>query len=267
MADFKNNAYQDKVTDGEIKPLTHFLEGVQSGYGLGKKGKRDRFDPYTRNRDTKEHSLTDALSNIQMLREADEDEDEELNDVGEVDVDSDESPEEIDPEIDMDDGLEDPEGSEAEVTDADVDNELDPEEGKIVDGEGEKVGNIFIGPGQRYFMGASTDPQMVIVGKVSEDYVWFYSFPFKKSEKIKKEIAADLFETGSSTWLKDSKSSNDPDLKSSIESVMNGRPGERVSVDDYQFSNIQVKYTGETSGDLEPWKDLHTQQHFREHHP
>jgi hypothetical protein len=56
--------------------------------------------------------------------------------------------------------------------------------------------------------------------------------------------------------LKDPKSKTDEDLRSSIESVLNGRPGERVSIDDYQFSNIQVKYAGDATGDLEPWKEL-----------
>jgi hypothetical protein len=254
MAELENNAYQDKVTKKEVEPLTHFLEGVQSRYGLGNQGKRDRFDPYTRNRNVKEHSLGEALNNIQMLRE-DEEEDE-LDDIGDVDVDADEAPDEAPDDVEAPEGEVPPE---AEVTDADVDNEVDPEEGRIVGDDGAVVGDIFIGPGQRYFMGASTDPQMVIVSKVSEDYVWYNSFPFKKAEKIKKEIAADLFATGSQTWLKDPKSKTDDELRSSIESVLNGRPGERVSLDDYQFSSIQVKYTGENSGDLEPWKELETE--------
>ena len=265
MAELENNAYQDNVAKKHVAPLTDFLEGVQSRYGMGKQGTRNAFDPYTRTNSVKEQSLGQALNNIQQLREADEDE-EELDDIGDVDVDADEAPEE-DPESETDLDVDQPEDEqdvavdapETEVSDADVDNEVDPEEGKIVDSDGETVGDIFIGPGQRYFMGASTDPQMVIVGKVSEDYVWFYSFPFKKSEKIKKDIAADLFSTGSNTWLKDPKSKTDEDLKSSIESVLNDRPGERVSVDDYQFSNIQVKYTGEDSGDLEPWKELESE--------
>jgi len=253
MADLENSAYQDKVTKKAVAPLTDFLEDVQSRYGLGKAGTRDRFDPYTRDRNSKKHSLGDALNQIQMLREADEDE-EELDDIGDVETDGDESSEVDDVETDLE---VEPKGT--EVTDAEIDNEVDPEEGKIVNGDGETVGNIFIGPGQRYFMGASTDPQMIIVGKISEDYVWFYSFPFKKSEKIKKEIAADLFTTGSNTWLKDPKSKTDEDLRSSIESVLNGRPGENVAVEDYQFSNIQVKYTGELDGDLEPWKELESE--------
>jgi len=254
MADLTNNSYQENVTKKEVAPLTEFLEAVQSRHGLSNQGKRDRFDPYTRIHSIKEHSLGDALNNIQMLREADEEEEDELDDIGDVDTDAEISDAETDPDTETDLDVEP--NPETDVSDDDIDNEVDPEEGKIVDGEGEKIGNIFIGPGQRYFMGASTDPQMIIAGKVSPDYVWFYSFPFKKAEKIKKEIAADLFETGSNTWLKDPKSKNDDDLRTSIESVLNGRPDERVSIDDYQFSNIQVKYAGEVTGDLEPWKEL-----------
>jgi len=256
MPELENSFYQDKVTKQKIAPLSEFLENVQSSFGSGKNGKRKSFDPYIHNNSKKERSLNDALNNIQLMREADEDEDEiddeELDDIGDVETDSDES--------DIDPDMEDPDGdvnmpADTDVTNQDIDNEVDPEEGRIVDSEGEKIDGIFIGPGQRYFMGASTDPQMVIVGKISEDYVWYYAFPFKKAEKLKKDIAADLFKTGSTTWLSGSKS-NDEDLKSSIESILSGRPGEKVSIDDYQFSNIQVKYTGETTGDLEPWKEL-----------
>lgn len=248
MAELENNAYQDEVTEKKVAPLTSFLEGVQSRGGLGKNAVRDRFDPYTRNRNKKDVSLTDTLMNIQMMREADEDDlEDELSDVGDIETDADESPDE-------DDGV----PAETEVSDTDIDNEVAPEEGRIVgeDGDGDVVDGIFIGPGQRYFMGASTDPQMVIVSKISEDYVWYNSFPFKKAEKLKKEIAGDLFKTGSQTWLKDPKSKTEEDLRTSIESILNGRPGERVSLDDYQYSSIQVKYTGEASGDLEPWKEL-----------
>ena len=252
MSDLNNSSYQENVTKKEVAPLTTFLEDMQSKVGLGNQGKRDRFDPYTRTNSVKEHSLGDALNNIQVTKEADEEEDDELDDVGDIETDADESDADVEPEADAD---VEP-NPETDVSDDAIDNEVDPEEGKIVDGEGERVGEIFLGPGQRYFMGASTDPQMVIVGKISDEYVWFYSFPFKKAEKIKKEIAADLFATGSTTWLKDPKSKTDEDLRSSIESIMNGRPGERVSIDDYQFSNIQVKYAGEATGDLEPWKEL-----------
>jgi hypothetical protein len=272
MAELENNAYQDNVSKKEVAPLTQFLEGVQSRVGLGNKPKRDRFDPYTRKRDMKEHSLGDALSNIEkMFLEAKEDE--ELDDIGDIDTEADEAPEDQgDLDFDLDGGDEEgdigldsePEGDvesepETDVGEPEIDNETDPEEGRIVGDDGETVGDIFVGPGQRYFMGASADPQMVIVSKVSEDYVWYNAFPFKKAEKLKKEIAADLFSTGSQTWLKDSKSQSDEELRSSIESVVNGRPGERVSLDDYQFSNIQVKYTGEKSGDLEPWKELESE--------
>lgn len=121
---------------------------------------------------------------------------------------------------------------------------------------GDVIEGLYLGPNQRYFMGASSEPPMVITTKVTDEKVHYYLFPYRKEQVLKKDIAADLFLTGSKNWLRDPKSRKDPDLRNSIKSVVNGNPGEKISLDDYQFSNVQVKYTGPKEGDLEPWKDL-----------
>jgi hypothetical protein len=115
---------------------------------------------------------------------------------------------------------------------------------------------IFIGPRQRYFMGASEDPQMVIVSSISDGKVNYYSPPYSDEETLNKNIAADLFITGCETWLKNGNTTADPELKKSIEAVLAGRPGEKVSIQDYKYSNIQVRYTGTKEGDGGPWKEL-----------
>jgi len=196
MAELENTPYQEKVVKKSIEPLSDFLGGVSRS-----KGVKQKFDPYTRDREKKAHSLTDALSNLQEAR-----------------------------------------GDEAKpLRNNDVDNNVD---------------GLYLAPSQRYFMGASTEPPMVIVTKVTDDKVHYYLFPYRKEQVLKKEIAADLFRTGNKTWLRDPKSRKDPELRDSIKAVLNGNPGEKVSLDDYQFSSVQVKYVGPSDGDLEPWKEL-----------
>jgi hypothetical protein len=123
-------------------------------------------------------------------------------------------------------------------------------------GQGDVIDGLYLGANQRYFMGASSEPPMVVTSKVDDDKVYYFTFPFKKEQALKKDIAADLFQTGSQTWLESEKSSHDQDLKESISAVLNGEPGEEVSIDDYQYSTVQVKYNGPTEGDLAPWKEL-----------
>jgi len=129
--------------------------------------------------------------------------------------------------------------------------------------QGDVVDGVYVGPNQRYFMGASSEPPMIITTKVTPDKVHYYLFPYRKEQILKKEIAADLFKTGSKVWLRDPKSRKDEELRTSIKSVLSGTPGEKVSLDDYQFSNVQIKYIGPKDGDLEPWKELEAQFEVR----
>lgn len=123
-------------------------------------------------------------------------------------------------------------------------------------GGGDVIDGLYLGPNQRYFMGASSEPPMVVTTKVDDEKVYYYTAPFKKEQMLKKDIAADLFQTGSQTWLESDRSAHDEELKESISAVLNGEAGQEVSIDDYQYSNVQVKYTGPTEGDLAPWKEL-----------
>jgi len=139
--------------------------------------------------------------------------------------------------------------------------EASEEPERVRRGSGDPMGDLvidglYLGPNQRYFMGASTEPPMVITTRITPDKVHYYLFPFRKEQILKKEIASDLFKTGCKTWLRDPKSRKDEELRASIKNVTTGNPGEKVSLDDYQFSNVQVKYIGPKDGDLEPWKEL-----------
>ena len=115
---------------------------------------------------------------------------------------------------------------------------------------------FYLAPNQRYFLGASSDPQLIIVTRVSDDKVYYYSFPWKKEQALRKDIAVDLMVTGNQTWLSNPKSKKDPDLRASISAVMKGQPGEKVSLEDFQYSKIQVRYIGSKSGDKDPWIEL-----------
>ena len=134
---------------------------------------------------------------------------------------------------------------------------LDDEDEELTDDAvGESSGGIFLGPNQRYFMGASENPQLVIVSQVTDDAVKYYAFPWKKEQTLRKDIAADLFVKGSQTFLNSDAASNDEDLQRSIEAVLAGNPGEKVSIEDQQPTNLQVKYTGPIKGDGKPWAIL-----------
>ena len=115
---------------------------------------------------------------------------------------------------------------------------------------------FYLAPNQRYFLGASSEPQLIIVTRVSDSKVYYYSFPWKTDQSLRKDIAVDLMVKGCQTYLQNNKKSADQDLYNSISSVMNGRPGEKVSLEDFQFSRIQVRYGGPLKGDKDPWVEL-----------
>jgi len=220
MSELKNSSYQESVSKKVIEPLNDFLGGVQRSKGFKKP-----FDPYFRTREIRTTSLSTSLRNIQEERGDDL--------------------------FDGEGGDDDESGDDTEKTPEQVASSGDSSEGGI-----DVVDGLYLGPNQRYFMGASTEPPMVITTKVTPEKVHYFLFPYRREQILKKEIAADLFKTGSQTWMKDPKSRRDEDLRSSIKAVLSGEPGEKVSLDDYQYSNIQVRYTGSKEGDLEPWKDL-----------
>ena len=115
---------------------------------------------------------------------------------------------------------------------------------------------FYIGANQRYFMGAGTDPLLTIVTQVGDDKIKYYQYPWKKEQVIKKDIGQELMKKGCETWLAKNSDSTEEDLKKSIEAVLAGKPGEKVTLEDYQFANIQVRYTGSEKGDEAPWQEL-----------
>ncbi|RLI46503.1 hypothetical protein DRO61_09140, partial [Candidatus Bathyarchaeota archaeon] len=213
-----NTPYQDKVAKERINSLSKFMEDVQF-----RTTNEEEQKPYFRKKNKRAMSLDSLLENI-----------EEADDELDVEVPVDEPDEVVDtPEGELDD----------------VDGEETPE----TKAQGS---NIHIGPRQRYFIGASNDPKLAIVSRDEGDRIYYYTYPFKKEQFLKREIFADLAETGSRTWMKNHKEESDTDLYMSIDSVLRGRPGERVSIDDFKFSNLQIKYIGKEKGDSIPWKDL-----------
>ena len=148
------------------------------------------------------------------------------------------------------------EAEEAENMDddfGDIDIDDEPETDEIPENDGST--KLFLGPNQRYFMGAGAEPSLVIVTKIDDQRIYYYQHPWKKEQMIRKDAGIELLTTGCKTFLENDPG-GDEDLTKSIQAVLNGRPGEKVSLEDYQFSNIQVRYSGSLKGDYEPWKKL-----------
>jgi hypothetical protein len=250
----------EKKKQEELGDLTDFLEDVQ-----WRRGVEAPFNPYFKETGKKKQTLHSFLED---LVEADEDEldgdepeddidvdsepeDAEPEDVeGETDVDVDDDEVDVDsdeePEIDVDDSDEEPELDDMGYEDPDAEEEPEVDDGSP---------KLFLGPGQRYFMGAGSEPSLSILTKVDDDKIYYYQHPWKKEQMIDKKAGIELLTTGSKTWMEND-SGADEDLTKSIQAILNGKPGEKVALDDYQFVNVQIRYNGPEKGDHTPWKEL-----------
>lgn len=118
---------------------------------------------------------------------------------------------------------------------------------------------LYLAPNQRYFMGAGSEPELVIVAKMDDDNIYYYEYPWKEELMIELQTGADLMSIGCETFLRTNTEQQGSDLYKSIQAVVNGRPGVEVKVEDLQHANIQISYTGKKKGDRDPWIQLETE--------
>jgi hypothetical protein len=225
-----DTAYQKNKVIPQLSELTGLLEDVSKSSPKGRAAIRDEYKPGYGDGYRVLMTLDEALREVRPSNVC-EDDDEELS----LDADIDENPED------------------GEMSDAEDDIDMS---GATDSGAGEVIDGLYLAPRQRYFMGANQEPKLVIVTRVGEDGVSYLTYPFKREQKLKKGIAVELFRLGSQNWLKSDKAGRDEDLQKSIQNVLKGTSGEEVTPEDYQYSSVQVKYTGSKSGDAEPWKEL-----------
>jgi hypothetical protein len=215
-----DNSYQKNIAQKKVANLTSFLEDIQCRQGVRQKKSPSFF---------KEGKEVKSLDRLLLEAEA----------AKELEA----------PEIDMDsqdgNGGEDDAGDEQKVQSLADKKEVDAEDK-----------GFYIGANQRYFMGAGQDPLLTIVTQVGDDKIKYFQYPWKKEQVIKKDLGTELLRKGSKTWLDKNQETSEEDLKNSLESVLAGRPGEKVTLDDYQFANIQVRYIGSEKGDEKPWEEL-----------
>jgi hypothetical protein len=212
-----DNGYQKNKVQKIIDPLTSFLEDVQCLQGT-KRSTKVHF--------SNEGKTVKTLDRFLFEAEADK----------EINQNKDEA------DIDL--------GDEEEDNSSEISDVADKKEQDAVDSK------FFIGANQRYFMGAGNDPLLTIVTQVSDDKIKYYQYPWKKEQIIKRDIGLELLRKGCRTWLDKNSDTHEEDLKRSIESVLSGKPGEKVTLEDYQFANVQIRYIGSEKGDDKPWHEL-----------
>lgn len=132
------------------------------------------------------------------------------------------------------------------------------EESRLVIGAGglQKPGGgkVSILPNREYWLGASSSPQHIIVTKVSDDRVTYRTYPYDKDHFIQKWIAADLIEKGSTTHLKRYGQYMGPEDKRSLEDLLKGGKGKKVSLKDFEQVTVLVgKGKGHEERDL--WRE------------
>lgn len=220
----KDNEYQKNFAQKKIDSLTSFLEDIQCRQGTNNPKKPKCF---VENRSSK------SLNRFLIEAEAEK----EINQDTEIEL-----------------GGDDSEAPDSQAT-------PDETEDKVQASADEKEqassdGKFFLGANQRYFMGAGNDPLLTIITQVGDDKIKYFQYPWKKEQVIKKDIGKELMKKGSETWLSKNAESTEEDLKRSIESVIAGKPGEKVTLEDYQFANVQIRYTGSEKGDEAPWQEL-----------
>lgn len=103
--------------------------------------------------------------------------------------------------------------------------------------------------GAAYWMGASTSPQMVILTSVTDDRLKYKAYPFTGGEKtIERWIGADLLERGTRTYLKLYGRHIEPDLRSSLQRLLDGGKGRKEDPKDYKPIKIHAVATDEFDG-------------------
>lgn len=99
---------------------------------------------------------------------------------------------------------------------------------------------ITLQPNTVYWMGASSSPTMIIVTKVTDDSIEYMN-PFdKQKRKIQRWIGEDLIMQGSKRWLS-SYAKYQPEMAKSIRSMLNGGPGKKEKMRDWDRVRITVR--------------------------
>lgn len=131
----------------------------------------------------------------------------------------------------------------------DVEKELAAKKASEHQAQGYRIGpgglekpskGITLQPDTVYWMGASSSPSMIIVTKVTDDSIEYMDPYNKQKRKIQRWIGEDLIMQGSKTWLS-SYARYQPEMAKSIRSMLNGGPGKKEKMRDWDRVRITVR--------------------------
>ncbi len=113
---------------------------------------------------------------------------------------------------------------------------------------------ITLEEGVGYYLGASTSPKFIVLTHVGDDKVKYKIHPFQGADiGIERWIAADLIASGSKTALQMYGAHMNPDMRSSLESVLKGGHGKKLHLADYKPVTMTVTNSPESAG-VDLWR-------------